>query len=125
MMKTLYRNLDEINPNVEERRRNVECMVPPMLRNKSIIVYSSFNPHFYLKLPPERFKPYNDLYAEGMTGLKASGVECMSVGLDFSPDDFLDQCHLAQPGQEKLAELITPKVRALAERLGYVTPEQP
>jgi hypothetical protein len=94
--------------------------LPRALRERTLmaIVHDS---SFYIDLQPgDGAEQYRASAVETVRRLKAGGFEAVGVGADFTPADYADRSHLAPEGGEKMAAVIAPVVRGMAERLRYL-----
>lgn len=77
---------------------------------------------FYFTAAPELLKPYAAIEGGIVNLLRELGYNAVSIGADWSWDDFVDEGHLMPAGGRRLATELAPEIRAIAARLGYLKP---
>jgi hypothetical protein len=124
--------VDETNPNDPEQWAAFERVVrqssPAELRARTLITVNRFSP-YYLKLmeagAPDIQARLNAKVENTMAHLQACGITAVDGFAGLTPDDYLDRHHLSAEGGRKLACALAPAIRALAQRRGFETGDQP
>lgn len=95
---------------------------PTPLRKRTLMLIGRSSP-FYIEKLDESIHARDDLaYRACVAGWISAGYESLEYGKDFVPFDYGDRSHLTSEGGEKLAAIVAPKVKAMAEKLGYLAP---
>jgi hypothetical protein len=63
---------------------------------------------------------YHAIIPSYLPGIEGLGFSVLDVSSGWTADDFIDRCHLNAQGGRRLAESVAPKVRRMAEELGYL-----
>jgi hypothetical protein len=95
-------------------------LYPDQLKKKvlNIVVYES--PHYVQQLLEAEQKCYVMGIETTVHRLRNLGLKAIEAGSNFTIYDFNDRVHLAPSGGEKLAEVVAPQLKALAQELGYI-----
>jgi hypothetical protein len=101
-------------------RRDLEAALPPAVRERTLIVVAQPSPHYVDQLTRDERARLAGLVRQSIAVLEEAGYEAMEEGDGLTAADFADRIHLAPAGGVKLADRLAPRVRAMAERLGYV-----
>jgi hypothetical protein len=104
----------------EEIRRDLETGLPPAVRRRALIVVVRPSSFYVDLLTGEEKLRFAELMRGSVSVLKQAGYEAVAEGDEFTADDFADFLHLGPSGAAKLVDLVAPRIRAMAERLGYV-----
>lgn len=110
------------NPYVLERA--ARRVVPTVLRPHTLLVVVRESPHYLDRLTNRERDQYERLLTATAATVEKVGVSGMVAGRGLTADDFSDRCHPSESGGARLAEEIAPRVRKLAEQLGYVLTEK-
>jgi hypothetical protein len=108
------------SPPWEEIGRELETALPAPLRRRTLIVVVRPSPFYVDRLTAEDRLRFDDLLRRSVRILEEAGYQAVAEGDEFTADDFADALHLTPSGAAKLAGLVAPRVRSMAERLGYV-----
>jgi lysophospholipase L1-like esterase len=93
---------------------------PTPLKARTLMLISRSSPHYRRHLTPDEAIGEDQAYANTVEIWEKAGYAAMSYGHDFNEDDYGDRTHLSKLGGAKLADAVAPKVRAMAEQLGYL-----
>jgi hypothetical protein len=99
-----------------------ECL-PPELRRRTLVLLNHHCPHYLSQLTAEEKEVYSRSFAVMVRLFARVGVRAFEVSKDLPAEYFTDSLHLTAAGGQRLAEEVAPKVRELAEQLGYRSPE--
>jgi hypothetical protein len=97
----------------------LETSLPLAVRQRTLVVVDRPSPHYVDLLTGEEQATLGYLVERTVSALQDAGYEATSMGQDLTAEDYADLVHLVPSGGAKLAALVAPRVRALAERLGY------
>jgi hypothetical protein len=97
-----------------------DAAFPTPLIPRTLILISHSSPYYRRHLTPEEGVEEDEIYQATVDLWRKSGYTALSYGRDFNDDDYGDRTHLSKYGGAKLAELVAPQVRDIAERLGYL-----
>jgi hypothetical protein len=89
------------------------------LKPRTLIIVSANAPFYVRRLTPDEKKRDELAPIDTVTRWKALGYSALYYGPSFGDADFGDRTHLTSAGGRKLAALVAPEVRQLAEKLGY------
>ncbi len=95
---------------------------PDALKPRTLILVSRNSPYYTRQLPADLQERDDTAVRDTIAGWEKFGYSSMDYGADFDPADFGDRTHLTTSGGAKLAKAVAPKVRAMAEKLGYLKP---
>ncbi len=93
--------------------------VPPVLRQRMLLLVVWFSPHYLDLLSREERERFSAVSRLTVRHLQRFGYSAQEVGPGLEADDFGDLQHLVESGGAKLADTVAPRIRALAEQLGY------
>jgi hypothetical protein len=93
---------------------------PTQLKARTLMLISRSSPYYRRHLTPDEAIGEDTAYQNTVEIWEKAGYAAMSYGRDFDDDDYGDRTHLSKLGGAKLADAVAPKVRALAEQLGYL-----
>lgn len=111
------------NPNVwEPFRVAVRPIMPEVLKKRTLILLSRSSPYYIRRLPPDEQERDNLSYQRAVDLWQEAGFASIDYGSDFTVDDYGDRTHLTWKGGEKLATLVSAKVREMSVTLGYKAP---
>lgn len=97
-------------------------MFPDPLKKRTLIIVGRNSP-FYTQLFEPELQARDELaIRDTIAAWEKIGCAAMDFGRDFTAEDFGDRTHLTTGGGGKLAANTAPRVRALAEKLGYLKP---
>lgn len=112
-------------PNPDAHRgflNSLQEAFPTPLRKRTLILIGRNSP-FYTEKLEEPIRQRDDLaFHAAVEGWIAAGYESLEYGKNFVPFDYGDRSHLTSQGGEKLAAVVAPKIKAMAEKLGYLQP---
>ncbi len=95
-------------------------LFPPELKQRTLILMSRNSPYYIRRLAPDE-QERNDLaYLDAVKNWQKIGYASMDYGSDFTIDDYGDRTHLTWHGGVKLAKLVSVKVGAMSQELGYL-----
>jgi hypothetical protein len=100
--------------------RSAATSFPSPTRARTLFVVLSNSPYYVRQLNPDEQTCYSDLRRTTVQHLQSLQFSALEFGADCTPADFGDYGHLAASGGAKLADVVAPQVRALAQRLGYI-----
>jgi hypothetical protein len=98
----------------------VEDNFPVPVRRRTLLLVMWASPHYVNQLTVDEQAEYARLSGQTVQLLERLGFAALAAGRGYTPADYADICHLVVSGGNKLAAQVTPEVRALARRLGYV-----
>jgi hypothetical protein len=104
----------------EEIRRNLEAGLPAAVRRRTLVIVVPPSPYYVERLTAEDQRRFDELLHGSASVLEEAGYEAVVEGNEFTADDFADMLHLTPSGGAKLADLVAPRVAAMAEQLGYL-----
>lgn len=94
--------------------------LPRALRERTLMAVVHDSPYYIDLQPGDGPQQYRAAVVEGVRRLQGGGFGSVAVGAEFTPADYADRAHLAPEGGEKMAALLAPVVREMAERLGHL-----
>jgi len=103
-----------------ELAQNYNEAFPRALIPRTLILVSQNSPYYRSRLTPEERERDEQGFRDAVQLWRGAGYAAMDYGRDFGDDDFGDRSHLSKTGGRKLAEMLAPEVRALAQRLSYL-----
>ena len=106
----------------DQFQAGIRVAMPEELKKRTLILLSRSSPFYFRLLTPDEQERDDLTYRHSAEQWKAGGYEAMDYGRDFTIDDYGDRTHLTSPGGVKLALLVAPKVQAMAQSLGYLSP---
>jgi hypothetical protein len=89
-------------------------------RRRTLVLFLRDSPYYVRCLRPEEQAAYDESFDFWERQLGRLGVAALDVGWDFSVSDFYDRCHLSESGGARLAAQAAPRIRRMAEELGYL-----
>jgi hypothetical protein len=101
--------------------RMLQAVFPEEDRRHTLMVGVPDSPHFVRRLTSAEQAAYRATFAAAVTYFEDHGFSALAVGADWTEDDFFDRCHVGPHGSRKLAAEVAPKVRQMAEELGYLS----
>lgn len=106
----------------EQFLASVAAAVPDPRKAQLLFLVGRNAPYYTAKLPPE-IQARDDLaFALSVKGLESLGFAALQYGRDYPVTDYGDRTHLTKSGGTRLAADVAPRVRALAQQLGYTSP---
>ena len=102
----------------EQFERETHAVMPPALRERTLMVTVDVNPAVRAALPPRDADRHARMLAGTLQRWRAAGYHSVITGRDFTAADYLDVTHLTPSGGDKLAAAVAPAVRRLASHLG-------
>jgi lysophospholipase L1-like esterase len=100
--------------------RVVRDCFPAPCRNRTLMLVVRDSPYYVAKLDEQEQQEYARVFPQFVRILEGTGMAAMDVGGDYSEWDFYDRCHLSVQGGRRLAEDVAPKIRMMADQLGYL-----
>lgn len=98
----------------------LKASFPPQSRARTLLVILSENPYYVDRLPPATRDEYYAIFAEYPEHVERAGFASLSVGRDYTVDDYADLTHLDESGGRHLAADAAPKIKQMAHNLGYL-----
>jgi hypothetical protein len=98
----------------------IRASFPELSRRRTLMLVTRDSPHDVARLAPTEQARYNAVFIAVVQVLESTGMAALEVGGDYSEWDYYDRWHLSGQGGRRLAAEVAPKVRALAEKLGYL-----
>jgi len=98
---------------------NARNAFPERFRSRTLLLTLRESPYYISRMTPDEQKYYAVVSSLTAGKLQELGFAVADVGGDYTPLEYLDQCHLAEEGGDRLAADVAPLVRKLAKRLGY------
>jgi hypothetical protein len=96
-----------------------ECF-PEECRRRTLMLVMRDSPHYIAQLSSAEQAAYSSVFPAMARALEAGGMPAMDIGADYSEMDYLDCSHIGEQGGQRLARDIAPKLRGMAEQLGYL-----
>jgi hypothetical protein len=93
---------------------------PQELKRRTLILVSGSSPYYVSRLSADSRSMLRQATDDTVSLFREAGISSFDYGWDFEPKDFGDRTHLTKFGGWKLAGLVAPQVREMAERLGYL-----
>jgi len=98
-----------------------ETTMPPQLRSNTVAAINLRSPHYLTQLTPQEQAGFLQTAKKHASELARIGfAHTLISGIGYTDEDYADGLHLSVSGGEKLADLVAPKVIALAQQLGYI-----
>ena len=115
------RDMVDMTRRMLENMRLTEQLVPPRLRNITLVAIDLVSPYYMDRLGPQARAALLDQAVDHARAMKASGFrEVIVPAMDFISDDYVDRVHLSSSGGEKVAKSAAPVIRQIAADLGYL-----
>jgi hypothetical protein len=96
---------------------------PEPTRARTLVVVTWFSPYYIHQLSADEQECFAALSRCSVAHFEKLGFGAMTIGGDYTYEDYGDFQHLTETGGAKLADVVAPKVRAMARQLGYVQGE--
>jgi hypothetical protein len=96
---------------------------PESRRRSTLVLINHISPYILRRLDPAVREQHLADYPPTVHALRKAGFAAEEVCAGFSETDFVDYSHLSPEGAVKLAAEVAPRVRQMAEELGYTGPE--
>jgi hypothetical protein len=96
---------------------------PEALRRHTLMAVIWPSPHLLDRLSADERAGYAAMSRFTAAWLERMNFAAVEVGPQLTAQDYADFVHLAEPGGERMAELLAPRLRALARELGYTEPD--
>ena len=93
---------------------------PEPTRRRTLLLLPHDSPHYVGQLASAERAAYNRVFPAFVSVLEAEGVSALEVGANYTELDYLDCSHFSDRGGRCLATDVAPKLRAMAEQLGYL-----
>jgi hypothetical protein len=94
--------------------------LPQDLKERTLMLVSGNSPYYVGRLSADDRSMVRQATDDTVSLFREAGISSIDYGWDFVPEDFGDRTHLTKLGGWKLAGLVAPQVREMAERLGYL-----
>ncbi len=101
-------------------QRGIEDIFPPQLKARTLILLSGTATYYNKWLTDEERERDRITYEEAVRRWKLGGFDALEYGRDFAVEDHFDRTHLTKTGAAKLADVVAPKVKEMAQKLGYL-----
>jgi hypothetical protein len=92
---------------------------PAACRRRTLLVVLPDSPYYVNRLTPAERANYREVLRLIAWSLGEAGFATLEAGRDFGVEDFIDRCHLSEEGGRRLAAEVAPKLRQMAQDLGY------
>jgi hypothetical protein len=102
--------------------RQIREGFPEPLRSRTLILIGRSSSFYTQKLDPKINERDDIAYRDCVADWIAAGYQSIQYGRDFEPEDYGDRSHLTTLGGAKLAALVAPEVKTIAQKLGYPHP---
>jgi hypothetical protein len=112
-------------PTCSPLQLNYKLCFPEPYRKRTLVLITHDNPRSVKLLSSQERFTYEKSFAATIAELEGAGFTALEIGKNFGDRDYIDRCHLSPPGGTHLAEEVAPKVRELAQSLGYVVGSEP
>jgi hypothetical protein len=106
----------------DEFETEAHAVIPDGLKKRTLMLVGYPAPYFVSRLAPDEAERNDLTFQHSVAEWEKSGYESLIYGKDFVLDDYCDRIHLTSRGGNKLADLVAPKIRAMAQKLGYLSP---
>jgi hypothetical protein len=93
---------------------------PEPTRGRTLTLVRWYSPYYVNQMSTDERTCFTASSHATARHLAHLGFTALEFGGDYTVDDYFDLQHLTEPGGHKLAAAVAPKVRELAQRLGYV-----
>jgi hypothetical protein len=93
---------------------------PPQLRARTLLLIARSSPLYVRKMTADEQAGYDEAFRLTDVIWRQEGYSAIDFGRDFEVADYGDRSHLSKFGGVKLAALVAPQVRTMAEQLGYL-----
>ena len=81
------------------------------------------NSSFYTRRLDPKINARDDIaYRDCVADWIGAGYHSLEYGRDFQPEDYGDRSHLTTLGGPKLAAIVAPEIKKIAQELGYPKP---
>jgi hypothetical protein len=94
--------------------------LPEEFRRKTLMVVTSRSPYYLDKLPPQDRQCWQQGVDSTIELAKSFNFNVIAAGQNFTASDYNDSLHLVESGGDKLAELVTPEIKKLAQKNRYL-----
>ncbi len=101
-------------------QKGIQDIFPPALKSRTLILLSGTATYYTRWLTEDERYRDKIAYEMAVQRWKAGGFDAMEYGRDFAIEDFYDRTHLTATGALKLSGMVAPKVREMAQQLGYL-----
>jgi hypothetical protein len=93
---------------------------PDAVKPRTLLLVGRNSPYYTRQLEPKIHERDELAIKDTVGALERLGFGALDYGVDFEPEDYGDRSHLTSAGGAKLAAVVAPKVRAMAEKLHYL-----
>jgi hypothetical protein len=104
---------------------NMEEALPPSTRPRTLAILFTRSPYYLNRLSADERQRYVTMYVRAQQALERAGIAALSLGMDWTAEDYYDFCHPGESGGAKLAEAVAPRLQEMAQRLGYLGEKAP
>jgi hypothetical protein len=98
----------------------IQASFPELARRRTLMLVIRDSPHDVARLSPTEQAKYDVVFLAVVHVLESNGMDALEVGGNYSEWDYYDRWHLSAQGGRRLAAEVAPKVRALAEKMGFL-----
>jgi len=95
--------------------------MPAEVRKRTLAVVTYESPFYRRDLTPDETQQQQLGLQGTVRRMNEAGYDCLTVGADFSIEDYFDVIHFAPSGGAKMADTLAPELKKLAKQLGYVS----
>jgi hypothetical protein len=95
---------------------------PEPLRARTLMLIGRSSSFYTRKLDSKIRERDEIAYRDCVAGWIAAGYQSIQYGGDFLPEDYGDRSHLTTLGAVKLAAVVAPEVKTIAQKLSYPNP---
>ncbi len=92
---------------------SIDSVFPAPVLRRTILILSQNCPYYRQHLTAAELARDNFVFAEYEKLWREHAADCITVGADFSPEDYFDRTHLAASGGVKMARLVAGRIRQL------------
>ncbi len=96
--------------------------IPAEMKPRTLLLVLHESPHYVDRLAPAEQAAYSALLPAIVSVMEARGIAAEEIGKSYTAADFISGGHLSEEGGRKMARDVAPRVRELAQRLGYLKP---
>jgi hypothetical protein len=100
--------------------RSVKLGFPEPFRKRTLMPLTHESPYYVDQLASHEKAAYNALFPATAHVLEQAGFPTIEIGRDYPVSAFCDRGHLSEEGGARMAEELAPKIREMAQRLGYL-----
>jgi hypothetical protein len=94
--------------------------IPTPLKKRTLVLITGNSPYYIRRLSSEDRQMVRQSTLDSAEIWRQAGYSSFEFGQDYSDTDFGDRDHLTKFGGWKLAAQVAPKIKSMAEELGYL-----